>query len=77
MNVKLLKKGLFIFLISLNSLISYSQKVHTVKKGETLFAISKIYEISIDSLIIINDLDNNSLSIGQELVVGYEITKKK
>ena len=76
MNVKLLKKGLFIFLISLNSLISYSQKVHTVKKGETLFAISKIYEISIDSLIIINDLDNNSLSIGQELVVGYEIPKK-
>ena len=52
MNVKLLKKGLFIFLISFYSLTSYSQKIHEVKKGETLFAISKMYEIPIDSIII-------------------------
>ena len=76
MNVKLLKKGLFIFLISFYSLTSYSQKIHEVKKGETLFAISKMYEIPIDSLININELNNYSLSIGQKLIVELEIPKK-
>ena len=63
MNVKLLKKGLFIFLISFYSLTSYSQKIHEVKKGETLFAISKMYEIPIDSLININAVSYTHLTL--------------
>ena len=69
MFVKLLKKGLIIFIIFFNSHLCFSQKYHTVEKGETLFSISKIYKITLDSLILINGLPNYNLSIGQKIVV--------
>ncbi|RPG64450.1 MAG: LysM peptidoglycan-binding domain-containing protein [Flammeovirgaceae bacterium TMED290] len=69
MIVKLLKKGLIIFIIFFNSNLSFSQKYHNVKKGETLFSISKIYKISLDSLILINGLSNHNLSIDQKIIV--------
>tara|TARA_B100000989_G_C19413238_1_gene415287 strand:- start:12 stop:551 length:540 start_codon:yes stop_codon:yes gene_type:complete len=69
MIVKLLKKGLIIFIIFFNSNLSFSQKYHNVEKGETLFSISKIYKISLDSLILINGLSKYNLSIGQKILV--------
>ena len=69
MFVKLLKKGLIIFIIFFNTHLSFSQKYHNVEKGETLFSISKIYKISLDSLILINGLSNYNLSIGQKILV--------
>lgn len=44
-------------------------RIHTVIKGETLWAISKKYNISITDLIELNGLKSNNLSIGQELKV--------
>lgn len=41
--------------------------VHTVKAGETLFAIAKKYNIGVDELKRINKLVNNDLHIGQKL----------
>ena len=75
MNIKLLKKGLIFFLIFLNGILSYAQEYHIVKKGETLFSISKLHEISVDSLSSINDLINNNLSIGQKLLIQKKVTK--
>lgn len=43
---------------------------HTVKAGETLYQISKLYSISSQDLKTWNDLESNSISIGQELVVS-------
>jgi len=40
---------------------------HIVKKGDTLFSISKEYNISISDLIKINKLKDNEISIGQRL----------
>lgn len=48
---------------------SQQRKVHVVQKGETLFAISKRYNVSIAELKQWNNLSQNTLSIGQELVV--------
>ena len=40
---------------------------HIVKKGDTLFSISKKHNISISDLIKINKLKDNEISIGQRL----------
>jgi flagellum-specific peptidoglycan hydrolase FlgJ len=42
-------------------------KVHIVAVGETLYAISKKYNVSVEKIIRINDLESNVLSVGQQL----------
>ena len=46
-------------------------KVHIVAKGETLYSISKKYEISMAQIKSLNNLTTNILSIDQQLVIGY------
>ncbi|RIV43580.1 glucosaminidase domain-containing protein [Flagellimonas pelagia] len=40
---------------------------HTVEKGETLYAISRKYDISVDEIKRLNHLNDNIISIGQVL----------
>lgn len=49
---------------------------HVIKKGETLYSISKKYEISIDELLDLNPtLDPNHISINEEITIPVkEIT---
>lgn len=42
---------------------------HTVEQGETLYSISRKYNISVDALKIKNNLTDNAISIGQILVI--------
>lgn len=44
-----------------------SANVHVVKSGETLFSISKIYDLEVDDIRKINNLSGNELRIGQIL----------
>ncbi len=44
-------------------------KYHTVKKGENLFRIANKYKISVDELKRLNNMNNNTLTIGQKLIV--------
>ena len=44
-------------------------KTHTVKKGETLYAISRKYEISIQTLLKLNHKKNNIIKVGEVLKV--------
>lgn len=44
-------------------------KYHTVVKGQTLYSLSKLYNISVDDLIYLNQLENPSIGIGDELIV--------
>ena len=69
MATKLLKNALFIFFISINTLFSQNEKYHIIKKGETLYSISKNYNISVNYLKKINNLNSNSLSIGQRIII--------
>ena len=50
-------------------------KYHTVVKGQTLYSLSKLYNISIDDLIYLNQLENPSIGIGDELIVQNVDTK--
>ncbi|WP_274475350.1 glucosaminidase domain-containing protein [Mangrovimonas aestuarii] len=43
---------------------------HVVSKGDTLYSISKKYNLTVDKLKQINGLKDNSISIGQELIVS-------
>ncbi|AOW21686.1 glucosaminidase domain-containing protein [Urechidicola croceus] len=42
---------------------------HIVKKGDTLYSISRKYKLSVDQLKAINGLENNTISVGQKLYV--------
>lgn len=46
-----------------------SEMVHKVVKGDTLYSISKRYNITVKELQNLNGLSDNTLSVGQTLVV--------
>ena len=48
---------------------SNSEAYHTVKKGETLYGISRKYELSVSELKTLNNLSDNIIEIGQKLKV--------
>src|SRR5690606_34586967 len=43
--------------------------IHKVAAGETMYSISRSYGVTVDDLRKWNNLSDNSLSIGQELIV--------
>ena len=45
---------------------------YSVKKGDTLYSISKMYNIDLDKLKEYNGLRSNEISIGQELYLDSE-----
>jgi N-acetylmuramoyl-L-alanine amidase len=40
---------------------------HVVKPGETLSAISRLYDIHVDALRFLNELQGNDLTVGMKL----------
>ena len=42
---------------------------HVVEPGQTLFRLSRMYDVNVDDLRSWNDLDSDALSIGQELTI--------
>ena len=53
------------------ALDSIDYHIHTVEKGETLYRISKIYQMDIDDIIAINNMDpyNMTIEIDQQIKV--------
>ncbi len=53
-----------------NTTIETNQTLtHTVSSGKTLYAISRKYNITVAKIMDMNNLLNNTISIGQELIV--------
>lgn len=50
---------------------------HVLEQSETFYSLSKKYEVSINQLKIWNKLSDNTLSIGQLLIVGVNNEVKK
>jgi LysM repeat protein len=86
----MIKKLLLLLIISLLSLKGHSQKseeirridgkkyyVHTVQQGHTLYAISKVYSVSIDEITEANPGVNDGLSIGEEVLIPLKSVDKK
>ncbi len=53
--------------------MSQNTNYHYVKQGETLYSISKLYNISVEDIKRINQLNSNSLLLGQKLLVKNEV----
>ena len=51
--------------------------MYTVKKGDSLWAISKVYSTSVEEIKRINNLTNNNLYIGQVLRIPEMYTKEE
>jgi membrane-bound lytic murein transglycosylase D len=51
-------------------------KVHIVVEGETLYGISRIYNISVESIKSWNELASNALKLGQKLTVAPNSTSE-
>ncbi|ASV30994.1 glucosaminidase domain-containing protein [Maribacter cobaltidurans] len=49
--------------------VTDSDAVHIVKKGDTLYSLSRRYYVSVDELMRMNNLRDAGLSIGQKLLV--------
>ncbi len=55
--------------------ISLDNNYYTVKKGDTLYGIAKKYNISVDELKNNNNLVNDSLTIGQKLLINNKVNE--
>ena len=42
-------------------------KIHTVRKGETLFSIATNYNLSVDKLKSVNRISDNKIMVGQKI----------
>ena len=73
--IKLLKFVLLLILFSFNNVLSQIEKTHVVEKGETLYSLSKKFDITIQRLKELNNLDDNTLSVGQRIIYSIEEDK--
>lgn len=53
-----------------------TKNTYTVSKGDTLYSIAKKYNITVDELKKINNLNNNNLNIGQQLTLPSKETNE-
>ena len=60
---------------SLTNATLKSNKTHIVLQSETLFSISRKYNVEVADIKKWNDLESNEISIGQELIVGISEVK--
>lgn len=51
---------------------SLDESFYVVKKGDTLYSISKMFNISVDDLKMINNLYDNNLKVGDKLIVRLD-----
>ena len=49
-----------------------SPVLHTVAPKETLYGLSKQYGTTVEQLQKWNNISDNAISIGQQLIVGYK-----
>lgn len=54
--------------------VTGGDKIHKVAAKETLFSISRLYDVSVDEIKTWNNLKDNALNLGQELVIKKKST---
>ena len=52
-----------------NNISNNEELIYTVKKGDTLYSIAKLYNTSVDYIKSLNNLTSNTLSIGKTLKI--------
>lgn len=57
--------------------ITPSEDYHVVKKGETLYSISKKYNTTVEKLKRINELESNTILVGQKIFLNEKNSSTK
>lgn len=65
-----IKAVLFICFLAFGAADLYGQTEHTVRSGETLFSISRTYDVTVENIREWNNLSGNIISVGQVLIVS-------
>lgn len=66
-----------IFLSSLVQAQELKRKEHEVLLGETLYSISKRYNVSVDQIMVWNGLTDYTIKNGQVIIVGFEVESEE
>ena len=76
--MELNKKTIIITLLFISAILYGQESVIKIKKGDTLYQISRQYKVSVSLLLSFNDLQSaDSLKIGQEIRIpsSYTVTR--
>lgn len=57
----------------ISSTNSFNKKYHTVKTGDTLWSISKKYKVKVEDIKKMNNMKNNNIKYGQNLVISKNL----
>lgn len=55
--------------IKKDSLVENSERLYTIQQGDTLYSLSKKFNLSVEDLKKLNDLSDNAINIGQKIKV--------
>ena len=72
LNSSLLLIGQELLIPTDNSITETNYPVYTVASGDTLYSISKRYNVSVDSIKALNNLKSNLLMVGQRLQIPVD-----
>ena len=67
-----------IFILILSNVITAKEQRHLVQKGETLYSISRLYNVSLDEILVANKIDDPSkIKAGYDLLIPLKIAERK
>jgi LysM repeat protein len=72
LNSSLLLIGQELLIPTDNSITETNYPVYTVVSGDTLYSISKRYNVNVDSIKALNNLKSNLLMVGQRLQIPLD-----
>ena len=76
--MELNRKAIIITLICISALLYGRESVIKIKKGDTLYGISRQYKVSVSLLLSLNNLQStDTLKIGQEIRIPSSYTVKR
>jgi LysM repeat protein len=53
-----------------------TERYHIVERGQTLYSISKMYNVNIDDIIELNTLNNNIIYLHESIIIKRRIIEK-
>jgi len=74
---KIFSAFLFFFILAIFSLNSYADAAYTVRRGDSLYSISKNYNVPLNEIKKANNLRSSKLKIGMSLIIPEGSDYKK
>ncbi len=73
---RIILKTLFLSALVCGTAVVFADSVHEVKKGETLYSISKSYGVTVDAVKSLNNFTGNDIKVGQKIKIPSASSSK-